>query len=137
MNRLLSVAALALMVAFGSMACDDDGPTDPSGQPDPEFRATLSSANEVPPVSNAEAGASGVMNVTFVVAGAITVPASARSSSAMAASRVSPHASRLARSIWDGTASTTISAPASAAAGSVDARTVAGSSRPGRYSVFS
>lgn len=76
MNRLLSIAALALMVAFGSMACDDDGPTDPSGQPDPEFRATLSSANEVPPVSNAEAGASGVMNVTFVVtrdgAGAIT-----------------------------------------------------------------
>lgn len=76
MNRFLSIAALALMVAFGTMACEDDGPTDPSDLPDPTFRATLTSANEVPPVTNADAGASGVMNITFVVtrdgAGAIT-----------------------------------------------------------------
>ena len=49
----------------------------------------------------------------------------------------SPHAPRLVRSVCDGTASTTISAPASASAGSVVARIVSGSSRSGRYSVFS
>lgn len=75
MNRLFSTLALVLAVAMGASACDDDGPTDPS-QPNPTFRATLSSANEVPAVSNAEAGASGVMNIEFNLtrdgAGAIT-----------------------------------------------------------------
>lgn len=76
MTRPLAIAALVLASALGVFACGDDGPTEPSELPDPTFRATLSSANEVPAVSNAEAGASGVMDITFDVtrdaAGAIT-----------------------------------------------------------------
>jgi hypothetical protein len=75
MRRFFSLSAVVLSVTLGAWACDD-GPTDPSEQPDPTFRATMSAANEVPPVTNAEAGASGVMNITFNVtrdaAGAIT-----------------------------------------------------------------
>lgn len=75
MTRLFPIAALVLTLGLGASACDDS-PTEPSEQPDPTFRATMSAANEVPPVSNAEANASGVMNITFKVtrdaAGAIT-----------------------------------------------------------------
>lgn len=67
MRRFLTLAVMALTIALGASACEDDGPTDPSEQPDPTFRATLAAANEVPPVTNAEAGASGVMNITFDV----------------------------------------------------------------------
>lgn len=74
--RLVSLAALVLAVSFLAVSCDDDGPTDPSGTPDPTFRATLTPANEVPPVTNGDATASGVMNITIKVtrdaAGAIT-----------------------------------------------------------------
>ena len=43
-----------------------------------------------------------------------------------------PHAVRLARSVCDGTASTTMSAPSAASAGSVVARIVLGSRSSGR-----
>jgi hypothetical protein len=51
---------------IGAAACgdDDDSPTQPSNQP-LVFTANLSSANEVPPVSNAEAGATGTATVTL------------------------------------------------------------------------
>jgi hypothetical protein len=64
MTRFLSRAAVALTIAMAITACDDS-PTTPSTTPNPTFRATLSTANEVPPVTNAEAGASGVMNITI------------------------------------------------------------------------
>ncbi len=66
MTRFFSIAALALTVALSATACDDS-PTepDPGGTPNPTFRATLNAANEVPPITNAEAGASGVMNITI------------------------------------------------------------------------
>lgn len=60
------LAVVALIVAMTVVACDYS-PTEPGpgGPANPTFRATLSSANEVPAVTNAEAGASGVMNVTI------------------------------------------------------------------------
>lgn len=67
MTRSLSLAALMLAVALSATACDDDPPTTPSPNviPNPTFRATLSPANEVPPVTGTEANASGVMNITI------------------------------------------------------------------------
>lgn len=62
---MIAAAALVLAVAFTAAACSDDGPTDPSGVPNPTFRAPLASANEVPPIANAEAGANGTMNITL------------------------------------------------------------------------
>ena len=63
----IAIAVLALTVAAGG--CDDSptNPTNPGDQTNPEFRATLTSGNEVPPVTNADAGASGTMNITFNV----------------------------------------------------------------------
>ena len=70
MKRILSVAALCLTLALTSVACDSSKElgTPPTGNtiPNPTFRATLSSANEVPPVSNAEAGSGGTMDITIV-----------------------------------------------------------------------
>lgn len=70
MKRILSLASLCLLLAVGAVACDDsnDVGAPPSGNtiPNPTFRATLSSTNEVPPVANAEAGAGGTMDVTIV-----------------------------------------------------------------------
>jgi hypothetical protein len=56
-----------LVAAFSAASCNDDPPTTPSPNviPNPTFRATLSTANEVPPVTNAETGGSGVMNMTI------------------------------------------------------------------------
>jgi hypothetical protein len=62
-RTMTAIAVLAL--TFTASACDDS-PTNPSGnQPNPEFRAQLLSSNEVPPVTNADAGATGTMNITF------------------------------------------------------------------------
>ncbi len=75
-RSLFLVAVLAL--AVGAASCDDS-PTNPSpggNQPNPQFRAQLLSSNEVPPVTNQDAGATGTMNITFNVtrdaSGAIT-----------------------------------------------------------------
>jgi hypothetical protein len=73
MTRVLvaGVAALALLVG---VACDDDSPTSPSETI--TLSAQLSPANEVPPVSNAEASGSGTatirLHVTRDSAGTIT-----------------------------------------------------------------
>src|SRR5690606_26223138 len=79
MKRLISATMFCLALGFVAAACDDNGPgTSPTNNnaSTVTFRATLNPANEVPPVTNAEAGASGVMDITLNVtrdgAGAIT-----------------------------------------------------------------
>ncbi len=69
MLRSIAAAALLALAATTMTACDDKSPAGPSqggnnNQP-LRFIAQLSSANEVPPVSNADAGASGTMNITI------------------------------------------------------------------------
>ena len=63
MKRL---AMLALVLAFG-ISCDDS-PTSPSANPNvARFTAILLPANEVPPVTNADASASGTMQMTMTM----------------------------------------------------------------------
>lgn len=57
---------LAAVVAF-MPACDDDDPLDPSVLLPLRFTADLRPSNEVPPVVNADSGASGTMTVTITV----------------------------------------------------------------------
>jgi hypothetical protein len=52
-------------MALFAAACDDE--TTPSPADAPQFRATLLPANEVPPVTNAEAGGNGTATMTFNV----------------------------------------------------------------------
>ena len=59
-------AMLALVLAFG-ISCDDS-PTSPSANPNvARFTAILLPANEVPPVTNADASASGTLQMTMTV----------------------------------------------------------------------
>lgn len=59
-------AMLALVLAFG-ISCDDS-PTSPSANPNvARFTAILLPGNEVPPVTNADATASGTMQMTMTV----------------------------------------------------------------------
>ncbi len=58
-------AMLALVLVFG-ISCDDS-PTSPSDPNVAKFTAILLPANEVPPVTNADAGASGTMQLTMTV----------------------------------------------------------------------
>src|ERR687895_2964158 len=59
-------AMLALVLAFG-ISCDDS-PTSPSDNPNvARFTAILLPSNEVPPVTNADATASGTMQMTMTV----------------------------------------------------------------------
>jgi len=73
-KRYVVIAALAVAAA----GCgDDDGPTAPTGPPTTiVFTAALSPANEVPPVTNADASGRGTgtftLNLTRDGAGAIT-----------------------------------------------------------------
>jgi len=64
MKRLILAATLCLTVGLFASACDDS-PSEPSGFVDPTFRAALSPANEVPPVTNAEVSGSGAMDITI------------------------------------------------------------------------
>ena len=66
MQDVLKITTLAVAVAFGAAACDDDNPNDPSDETY-EFRANLTAANEVPPVTNEESGATGTANITLNV----------------------------------------------------------------------
>ena len=59
--KRIPVLVMALSV-IGAAACDDN-PNDPGNTV--VFTATMTSANEVPPVSNAEAGATGTATITF------------------------------------------------------------------------
>jgi hypothetical protein len=59
-------AMLALVLMFG-VSCDDS-PTSPSDDPNvARFTAILLPQNEVPPIQNADASASGTMQVTMTV----------------------------------------------------------------------
>lgn len=65
--RMLAAAALLSVTALGSVSCgdDDNGPT-----PLPTtfiFTSTLLPSNEVPPVTNADANASGTLTMTMTV----------------------------------------------------------------------
>jgi hypothetical protein len=59
------VAMLALVLMFG-ISCDDS-PTSPSDPNVAKFTAILLPGNEVPPVTNADASASGTMQLTMTV----------------------------------------------------------------------
>jgi hypothetical protein len=67
---------LAVALVVFALGCDDDNPNEPSPTGPIEFRAQLTSGNEVPPITNAEAPASGtatiVMDVPRDASGAIT-----------------------------------------------------------------
>jgi hypothetical protein len=57
---------LALVLMF-AVACDDDSPTSPSDPNVARFTAILLPSNEVPPITNADAAASGTMELTMTV----------------------------------------------------------------------
>jgi hypothetical protein len=64
MKRIIGVIAV-LVLGFGLSACGDS-PDSPTPAPAPvRFTAALSPANEVPPVTNENAGASGAATITF------------------------------------------------------------------------
>jgi len=75
MKKLMTLACMTGLAAAG---CGDDSPAAPTGPTttDVVFTVALSAANEVPPISNAEAGATGTGTITFHVirdaSGAIT-----------------------------------------------------------------
>jgi hypothetical protein len=64
MNRF---ALLLAAVVLFTPACDDDDPLDPSVLLPLRFTADLRASNEVPPVVNADSGATGTMTVTITV----------------------------------------------------------------------
>lgn len=75
----LKLGAMVLAAALGAPACGDDdnnNPTGPSNTGPIVFSVTMSAANEVPPVTNAESNARGTATITFNVprdaSGAIT-----------------------------------------------------------------
>jgi hypothetical protein len=63
MKRFSTAVALTVL-GLTLSACDDDGPTTPSDTP-AIFTATLLPANEVPPVTGAQAGGSGTVTITM------------------------------------------------------------------------
>src|SRR6185436_1024242 len=60
------LAAFAIVVSIASWGCSDKTPTNPAALK-PTFTATLSPANEVPAITNAEAGGRGEATITFDV----------------------------------------------------------------------
>ena len=74
--RLMMI--LACVTSLAAAGCSKETPTSPTGPTTTNtvFTVTLSAANEVPPISNAEAGATGSATITFHVtrdaAGTIT-----------------------------------------------------------------
>jgi hypothetical protein len=57
---------LTLVLMFAT-SCDDDSPTSPSDPNVARFTAILLPSNEVPPITNADAAASGTMQLTMTV----------------------------------------------------------------------
>ncbi|RPJ73704.1 MAG: CHRD domain-containing protein [Acidobacteria bacterium] len=71
-----AMKTLAIVACLAAAACGEDAPTGPTTT-DAVFNVALSAANEVPPISNAEAAATGTATITFHItrdtaAGAIT-----------------------------------------------------------------
>jgi len=66
MKKLVILACVSGLAAAG---CSSDTPTAPTGPTTTNtvFNVALSSANEVPPIANAEAGATGTAVITFHV----------------------------------------------------------------------
>jgi hypothetical protein len=62
---MLKRGCLILLTAIALAACDDDSPTAPSDPNVVVFTAQLSAANEVPPITGAEANARGDARMTF------------------------------------------------------------------------
>jgi CHRD domain len=64
MKRLAAIGTALILAA----ACGSDSPTTPSGNTGPIiFTAQLSAANEVPPITNADANGRGTVTITFNV----------------------------------------------------------------------
>jgi hypothetical protein len=61
----LSVIAIALSLLVAGCGDDSSTPNNPSPSQNPIFTATLSPANEVPPITNAESTVSGTVTVTM------------------------------------------------------------------------
>jgi hypothetical protein len=67
MKRLM-IGAMALAVGVTAVRCgssNNNNPTGPSTTGPIVFSATLSAANEVPPITNAESGGRGTATITF------------------------------------------------------------------------
>jgi hypothetical protein len=64
--KRLAFLLLAAVVVF-TPACDDDNPVNPTPFLPLRFSADLRAANEVPPVTGAESGATGTMTLTIEV----------------------------------------------------------------------
>jgi hypothetical protein len=64
---MLKRGVLVLMMAVSLAGCDDDTPTEPADPNVVVFRAQLSAANEVPPITNAEQNARGDVLITMRV----------------------------------------------------------------------
>ena len=64
--KRLAFLLLAVVVVF-TPACDDDDPVDPTTFLPLRFTANLTAASEVPPVTNADSGATGTMTFTVTV----------------------------------------------------------------------
>lgn len=65
MKRVTSIIAISTL-GFGLSACGSSPDSPSSSAPPPvKFTAALSPANEVPPVTNGDAGASGTATITF------------------------------------------------------------------------
>ena len=68
MFRIVTSLVALSLVAVMSTACDDDNGTDPSPNDNViRFTAALTAANEVPPITGAEANASGQAQITLNV----------------------------------------------------------------------
>ena len=65
--KRLSVLALALALFAAGCGSSSSTSTSPTAAGNPVFSASLSPANEVPPVTNAEAGVTGTANITLNV----------------------------------------------------------------------
>jgi hypothetical protein len=64
MTRVLRPLAV-LALGFTLVACETETPASPTSGSSQAFTANLSPANEVPPIANNEAGASGTATITF------------------------------------------------------------------------
>lgn len=66
LRTLICLALLVPALAVFAAACEEDSPTGPSANPNQvRFTAQLSPANEVPPITNAEASGIGTAAITF------------------------------------------------------------------------